>query len=128
MQFLCCACYKKKLIKKLAWQRPTLAQCTTIGAKVLNCCVRDGNRCVHFAIATRLCLSKLNNTVFSVKLSPRSISNSQLHTSPCFHICPINLIVYKGSYFEMNGESHLKGGFTLRCFQRLSRPHLATQL
>ena len=26
---------------------------TTIGVKVLNFCVRDGNRCVHFAIATR---------------------------------------------------------------------------
>ena len=27
---------------------------TTIGVKVLNFCVRDGNRCVHFAIVTRL--------------------------------------------------------------------------
>ena len=51
-----------QIIKKEAWQRPTLAQCTTIGAKVLNFCVRDGNRCDLFAIATRLCLSKLNNT------------------------------------------------------------------
>src|SRR5699024_1443830 len=27
-----------------------------------------------------------------------------------------------------SGKSHLEGGFALRCFQRLSRPHLATQL
>ena len=27
-----------------------------------------------------------------------------------------------------DGISHLEGGFTLRCFQRLSRPDLATQL
>ena len=26
------------------------------------------------------------------------------------------------------GKSHLEGGFTLRCFQRLSLPDLATQL
>jgi len=24
------------------------------------------------------------------------------------------------------GRIHLEGGFTLRCFQRLSRPHIAT--
>ncbi|AVK82312.1 hypothetical protein C3943_01430 [Lysinibacillus sp. B2A1] len=26
-----------------------------------------------------------------------------------------------------NGKSHLEGGFMLRCFQHLSRPHIATQ-
>ena len=26
-----------------------------------------------------------------------------------------------------NGKSYLEGGFTLRCFQRLSLPYLATQ-
>ena len=31
-------------------------------------------------------------------LSPRSISNSQLHMLPCFHLCPIYLVVFKGSY------------------------------
>ena len=30
--------------------------------------------------------------------SPRSISNSQLHTLPCFHLCPIYLVIFKGSY------------------------------
>ena len=59
-------------------------------------------------------------------LSPRPISDSQLHMLPCFHPCPIYLIVSKGSYRIPPGISHLKGGFTLRCLQRLSLPNLAT--
>ena len=30
--------------------------------------------------------------------SLRPISNSQLHTLLCFHLCPIYLVVFKGSY------------------------------
>ena len=33
----------------------------------------------------------------SLRSSSRPISNSQLHTSLCFHLCPIYLIVSKGS-------------------------------
>ena len=38
---------------------------------------------------------------FSILLrsSPRPISIGQLHTSLCFHLRPINLVVYKGSYY-----------------------------
>ena len=61
-----------------------------------------------------------------LRISPRPISNSQLHMLPCFHLCPIYLVVFKGSYFPKEGISHLEGGFTLRCLQRLSRPNLAT--
>ena len=46
--------------KEKARQLPTLAHSTTIGVKVLNYCVRYGNRCDHFAIITRLALSKLD--------------------------------------------------------------------
>ena len=59
-------------------------------------------------------------------LSPRPISDSQLHMLPCFHLCPIYLVVFKGSY-SCDGISHLEGGFTLRCLQRLSLPDLATR-
>ena len=59
--------------------------------------------------------------------SPRPISSSQLHALQHFHPCPINLVVFKGSY-SYDGISHLEGGFTLRCLQRLSRPDLATRL
>ena len=58
--------------------------------------------------------------------SPRPISSSQLHTLPHFHLCPIYLVVFKGSY-SYDGISHLEGGFTLRCLQRLSRPDMATR-
>ena len=59
--------------------------------------------------------------------SPRPISNSQLRTLLHFHLCPIYLVVFKGVYFTKNGISHLEGGFTLRCLQRLSLPDLATR-
>ena len=59
--------------------------------------------------------------------SPHPISNSQLHVLPHFHLCPIYLVVFKGVYFTKNGISHLEGGFTLRCLQRLSLPDLATR-
>jgi hypothetical protein len=51
------------------------------------------------------------------------ISTSQLHTLLCFHTSPINVVVFNG----LHGKTHLKGGFPLRCFQRLSRPNLATR-
>ena len=60
------------------------------------------------------------------RLCPRPISNSQLHVLPHFHPCPIHLVVFKGSYSLAAGISHLEGGFTLRCLQRLSLPGLAT--
>ena len=42
---------------------------------------------------------------------------------PHFYIRPINVVVYDGSM-----KSYLEGGFPLRCFQRLSRPYIATLL
>ena len=67
----------------------------------------------------------LSNTFWS---SPPPISSSQLRTLLHFHLCPIYLVVFKGGYFLKNGSSHLEGGFTLRCLQRLSLPGLATRL
>ena len=45
--------------------------------------------------------SKLNNSwlFISMWLSPRPISISQLHVSLHFHLWPIDLVVFKGSYF-----------------------------
>ena len=59
--------------------------------------------------------------------SLRSISDSQLNTLLHLHLCPIYLVLSKGSYVLLDGISHLEGGFTLRCLQRLSRPDLATR-
>ena len=62
---------------------------------------------------------------FYLKSSDRPISNIQLNALLHLHLCPIYLVVYKGSYSE-EWISHLEGGFTLRCLQRLSLPDLAT--
>ena len=75
----------------------------------------------HFALSLIPVLSFLWS-------SPRPISDSQLHVLPHFHLCPIYLVVFKGSYWITPGISYLKGGFTLRCLQRLSLPNLATLL
>jgi hypothetical protein len=63
----------------------------------------------------------------ALRSSPRLISNSPLNTLPCLHACPINPVVYGESYPTKGEKSHLGKGFPLRCFQRLSRPHIATQ-
>ena len=53
----------------------------------------------------------------------RAISTGKLHALPHFHTRPINVVVFHGSV-----RSYLEGGFPLRCFQRLSRPYIATLL
>ena len=59
------------------------------------------------------------------RLSSRPISFRQLHILLCFHPGPIYLVVCKGPSTCV-GISHLEGGFTLRCLQRLSLPDSAT--
>ena len=59
----------------------------------------------------------------------RPISTRKLRALLLLHIGPINLVVYKGSLGRLPcGRPHLEAGFTLRCFQRLSVPDVATQL
>ena len=52
----------------------------------------------------------------------RAISTSQLNVLPRLHPWPIDVMVYHGSQARPGFE----GGFPLRCFQRLSRPYIAT--
>ena len=54
----------------------------------------------------------------------RAISTGKLHALPHFHTRPINVVVFHGS----QGRNRFEVGFPLRCFQRLSRPYLATLL
>ena len=49
-------------------------------------------------------------------LSPRPISDSQLHTLPHFHLCPIYLVVFKGSYYLRMGYLILRGASRLDAF------------
>ena len=48
--------------------------------------------------------------------SPRPISSSQLHTLLHFHLCPIYLVVFKGSYFLRMGYLILRGASRLDAF------------
>ena len=41
---------------------------------------------------------------------PRPISDSQLHALPHFHLCPIYLVVFKGSYYLSVWEILSLGG------------------
>ena len=52
----------------------------------------------------------------------RAISTGKLNALPHLHTRPINVVVYHGS----QGRTRFEVGFSLRCFQRLSRPHVAT--
>lgn len=51
-----------------------------------------------------------------------SISTGPLRTLLLLHFPPINLVVFKGTL----SNAYLGTGFALRCFQRLSVPHVAT--
>ena len=68
------------------------------------------------------------NACIKRRSSPRAISTGQLHTLLHFHLRPIKQIVSLCPYSLKDERSYLRGSFTLRCFQRLSRPYLATQL
>ena len=48
--------------------------------------------------------------------SPRPISNSQLHALLHFHLCPIYLVVFKGSYSFQMGNLILRGASRLDAF------------
>ena len=65
---------------------------------------------------------------FFEKQDARAISTGQLHPSQGFHLQPIDEVVYLGPSGLASGRTYLKAGFPLRCFQRLSLPHIATLL
>ena len=93
-------------------RRPTLpGGCppSTIGAERLNCSVRNGKRCLPFAMHHRNfarrsvelenCTGQVwGNRTKKHPSSPRTISTGQLRPLLDFHCRPINLVVYQGSY------------------------------
>src|SRR4051795_3993426 len=95
--------------KKKNRRRPTLPggfPPSTIGAERLNCSVRNGKRCLPFAMRHRRFARR--NARWSLKTaqdlkvneypsSPRPISTGRLRTLLYFHRRPINLVVYQGS-------------------------------
>ena len=69
----------------------------------------------HFT-ATRI-------TRFQRNQAKRMISTGKLNILLHLHFQPINVVVFH----DPLGKTHLGKSLALRCFQRLSRPHLATQ-
>ena len=57
---------------------------------------------------------RLQKQVF--RSNPRPISSSQLHTLLHFHLCPIYLVVFKGSYYLRMGYLILRGASRLDAF------------
>ena len=58
----------------------------------------------------------------------RAISTARLSRSPCLHLRPIDVLVSNGPSEGLRpGSARLGGGFPLRCFQRFSRPNIATR-
>jgi len=64
-----------------------------------------------------------------VKEAFRPIRTGALNALPHLHVQPMYRVVYPGPYSppRRGGRPHLEVRFTLRCFQRLSLPNLATQ-
>ena len=58
----------------------------------------------------------------------RAISIGQLNALPRLHLRPIDVVVFDGPSGGLRpGKPSLEVRFPLRCFQRLSNPHTATQ-
>ena len=90
-------------------------------------CIHNSAFCILFMYPENWTLLSVCNRVWQhwacFRSSFRLISISQLNTLLRLHLWPINDIVY----VEPQWRSYLRGSFTLRCLQRLSRPHVATQ-
>ena len=137
-------------------QRPTLPgrlQPSTIGAERLNFCVRYGNRWDPFAIVTGILLGFFR-TLKTAHPNFNHLALDQFYQFSLWsHLTLLNsldqvldrlvsasFIRYRtftadlspgslpGVLLLSNGILLLEVGFTLRCLQRLSRPHFASQL
>jgi hypothetical protein len=129
---------------------------STIAAGGLNCRVRDGNGCTPSAIATKNDVPRnrtrgLCRTVESRRYSEEaeqwrrrtttcSSATRRRRTSsmvkPMDRLVPVSFTRRRASTPGLStswsrrglmGRIHLGGGLALRCFQRLSRPDVATQ-
>ena len=73
--------------------------------------------------AKRLIALHFSKQVGRRKQADRMISTAKLNTLLHLHPQPINVVVSH----DPSGKLNLGNGLTLRCFQRLSSPHLAAQ-
>ncbi len=78
-------------------------------------------RSIHIFISRIFFLITLITLITNIPYRKRPISTPRLNTLLCVHLVPINLVI-----FEETTIPHLRAGFPLRCFQRLSIPYIAT--
>ena len=128
---------------------------STIRATRLNDRVRDGNGCDPRAIDTDqwvgirdpkalglweakranqrarrsgVCVARGRAVCNQTGQATRAISTARLRRLPVLHLRPINVLVSNGPSEPLRaGKIRLGGGFPLRCFQRFSRPNVATR-
>lgn len=82
----------------------------------------DTDRLFHVVLYAWLCFQTWNGA--ACDQANRAISTSKLNALLRLHIWPIDGVVFPGSQAKPGFEV----SFPLRCFQRLSRPYLATRL
>ena len=80
------------------------------------------NKVFHFSAAPFASARKEMGIGNESNQDNRAISTGKLNALPRLHTRPINVVVYHGS----QGRTRFEVGFSLRCLQRLSRPHIAT--
>ena len=83
-------------------------------------------RIVFFGVLCVVSKRRNGSGVCVVGPSPRPMGTASLNMLPCVHMPPHNGVVFPRSY-PCGGKSCLGVYFALRCFQRLSRPDIATR-
>ena len=99
---------------------------STIGANSFHVRVRNGIGCISVAMVTRKIISIKLFSVRIINIAIKPIELLVLVSSMCYHTSTSNLSTWWSSTTLM-GKSSIQVGFPLRCFQRLSRPYIATQ-
>ena len=120
---------------------PTGRPCSTIGAGGLNGRVRDGNGCFPSAIATGKRFDSPLNGYSCREPTRGSSTQRRFMVKPRGHLVPVSSTPCGASTSGLSTSSSSRGlrgpcgpgmpylevGFPLICFQRLSRPHMATR-
>ena len=93
----------------------------TFALLISSSCVCSANFPYHPSASIQINLSVCILLIFPIFLSfwssPQTISNSQLHVLPHFHLCPIYLVLFKGFYsFKRMGYLILGGTSRLDAF------------
>ena len=120
------------LIKCLVLAASYFPQKSIIAATMFHFRVRNGNGWCHGAKPPKLSIQYIQVKIFRnpaerdklYKFPNRNqtISTSRLNALPRLHLKPIKVVIC-----DLSMISNLGAGFSLRCFQRLSHPDIATR-